>query len=300
MTGAGSGLGRAHALMLAAYGAKVIVNDVKRADGGCYADAVVAEIKAAGGEAVACAESVEQGSRIIEAAMDAFKRIDILINNAGVLHDRTFHKLTDEEWDQVYRVHLLGTYKVIHAAWPFLREQNYGRVVCTTSSSGLYGSFGQANYAAAKMGTVGLVNSLALEGKGRNIHVNSIAPAAGSRFTSTVWPAGVVDFLKPELVSPLVVFLASEQCQDTGALFEVGGGWISRLRWQRTEGYCFPTPGDHSAEDVAEHWGAINDFSRSDNPERIADIYIPASRHMPAELRKQWLDLAAKADGILR
>ncbi len=300
ITGAGSGLGRAHAMMLAAYGAKVVVNDLPRAEGPSYADDVVAAIESAGGEAVACAESVEHGARIIEAAMDTFKRIDIVINNAGVLQDRTFHKMTDEEWDQVYRVHLLGTYRVTHAAWPFLRRQNYGRIVCTSSSSGLYGSFGQANYAAAKMGTLGLVNALALEGKGRNIHVNAIAPAAGSRFTSTVWPAGVVEFLKPELVAPLVVFLASEQCRDTGGLFEVGGGWISRLRWQRTEGHCFPAPGDHSAEDVADHWQAINDFSRCDNPRSITDVYLPTSRHMPVELRNQWLDLAANAEGTLR
>jgi hypothetical protein len=199
----------------------------------------------------------------------------------------------------VYRVHLLGTYRVTHAAWPFLRRQSYGRVVCTSSGSGLYGSFGQANYAAAKMGTLGFVNALALEGKGKNIHVNAIAPAAGSRITSTVWPAGVVEYLKPELVAPLVVFLASERCRETGALFEVGGGWIGRLRWQRTAGYCFPAPGDHSAEDVADHWDAINDFSHSDNPYRMTDIYIPASRYMPEELRKQWLELAAKAEGIL-
>ncbi len=300
MTGAGSGLGRAHARLLAARGAKVVVNDLPRADGHSYAYDVVAEIQSAGGEAVACTEGVEHGSRVVEAAMDGFKRIDIVINNAGILHDHTFHKLTEDEWDHVYRVHLLGTYRVTRAAWPFLRRQSYGRVVCTSSSSGLYGSFGQANYAAAKMGTLGLVNTLALEGKSKNIHVNAIAPAAGSRVTATVWPEGVVEFLKPELVAPLVVFLASEQCEDTGGLFEVGGGWISRLRWQRTEGHCFPTPGDHTPEDVAEQWDAINDFSRADNPSRIADIYSAASRHMPAELRKQWLELAAKADGGLR
>jgi (3R)-3-hydroxyacyl-CoA dehydrogenase / 3a,7a,12a-trihydroxy-5b-cholest-24-enoyl-CoA hydratase / enoyl-CoA hydratase 2 len=300
VTGAGSGLGRAYARMLAAYGAKVVVNDLLQPDGKCYAHDVVAEIRANGGEAVACAESVEHGTQIIQAAMDSFQRIDIVINNAGNLRDRTFQKLTDDEWDQVYRVHLLGTYKVTHAAWPYLRRQGYGRVVCTTSGSGLYGSFGQANYAAAKMGTLGLVNSLAIEGKSKNVRVNAVAPAAGSRLTSTVWPAGIVDFLKPDLVAPLVVFLASERCTDTGGLFEAGGGWISRLRWQRTEGYAFPSSGDHSPEDVVAHWDAINDFSRSDNPYRIEDIYLPVSRHMPEDLRKQWLELAAKAEGALR
>lgn len=299
VTGAGSGLGRAYARMLASRGAKVVVNDVPREAGHSYAYEVVEEIKAAGGEAVACVHSVEDGPRIVGETMDTFKRLDIVVNNAGVLLDRSFHKLTDEEWDEVYRVHLLGTYRVTRAAWPILRQQSYGRVVCTSSSSGLYGSFGQANYAAAKMGTVGLVNTLALEGRSRNILVNAIAPAAGSRFTSTVWPAGVVEFLKPELVTPLVVYLASEQCQVTGGLFEVGGGWISRLRWERTEGHTFPAPGGHTPEDVAAHWEAINDFSRSEHPSRIADIYIAASRHMPEDLRRQWLDLAAKADGEL-
>jgi NAD(P)-dependent dehydrogenase (short-subunit alcohol dehydrogenase family) len=300
VTGAGSGLGRAYARMLAAYGAKVLVNDLRHPDGQCHAQDVVAEIKAKGGEAVACAESVEHGTRIVEAAMDAFRRIDIVINNAGNLRDRTFHKLTDDDWDQVYRVHLLGTYRVTHAAWPFLRHQKYGRIVCTSSGSGLYGSFAQANYAAAKMGTLGLVNALAIEGREKNIYVNAVAPAAGSRLTSTVWPAGIVEFLKPELVAPLVVFLASERCADTGGLFEVGGGWIGRLRWQRTAGYCFPSPGDHTPEDVVEHWGPINDFSHSDNPCRITDIYGHVSRHMPPELKKQWLDLASKAEGLLR
>jgi len=286
--------------MLASYGAKVVVNDLDHPDGLCYAYDVVAEIKSHGGEAVACAESVEKGTRIVEAAMDSFGQIDIVINNAGNLRDRTFQNMTDDDWDQVYRVHLLGTYLVTHAAWPFLRRQSYGRVVCTTSGSGLYGSFGQANYAAAKMGTLGLVNALANEGRAKNIHVNAVAPAAGSRLTSTAWPAGIVEFLKPELVAPLVVFLASERCPDTGGLFEAGGGWISRLRWQRAEGYGFPAPADHSAEDVAAHWDAINDFSRSDNPHCIEDVYLPVSRHMPPELRKQWLELAAKADGALR
>lgn len=300
VTGAGSGLGRAYARMLASYGAKVIVNDLRHPDGLCDAHKVVAEIKSDGGEAVACAESVECGRRIVEAAMDSFGRIDIVINNAGNLRDRTFQNMTDDDWDQVYRVHLLGTYLVTHAAWRFLRGQSYGRVVCTTSGSGLYGSFGQANYAAAKMGTLGLVKALANEGRAKNIRVNAVAPAAGSRLTSAAWPAGIVDFLKPELVAPLVVFLASERCPDTGGLFEVGGGWISRLRWQRAEGYGFPAAAAHSAEDVAAHWDAINDFSRSDNPHRIEDIYLPVSRHMPPELRKLWLELAAKADGALR
>ena len=254
VTGAGSGLGRAYARALAARGAKVIVNDLPQPEGHSSAHDVVAEIEAAGGVAAACAESVEHGARIVEAAMDTFKRLDIVINNAGNLRDRTFHKLTDEEWDDVYRVHLLGTYLVTHAAWPLLRSQSYGRIVCTSSSSGLYGSFGQANYAAAKMGTIGLVNALAVEGKDKNIRVNAVAPAAGSRLTSLVWPAGILEFLKPELVAPLVVFLASERCGETGGVFEVGGGWVSRLRWQRTLGHCFASPGDHSPEDVAEHW----------------------------------------------
>src|SRR5690242_12267824 len=238
VTGAGGGLGRTHALLLASRGAKVVVNDL----GGSFtgdgksssaADKVVEEIKAAGGEAVANYDSVEDGGKIVQAALDGFGRIDIVVNNAGILRDTTFHKMTAEDWDLIYRVHVLGGFRVTHAAWPHLRDQGYGRVVFTASAAGIYGNFGQANYSMAKLGLLGLSNTLALEGKKRNVLVNTIAPIAGSRLTETVLPKELVDALRPEFVSPLVAWLVHESSTETGGLFEVGGGFFSKLRWER-------------------------------------------------------------------
>ena len=215
VTGAGGGLGRSHALLLASRGAKVVVNDL----GGSFtgegksasaADKVVAEIKAAGGEAVANYDSVEDGDKIVKTAIDAFGRIDIIINNAGILRDVSFQKMTQNDWDLVYRVHVLGAFRVIHAAWNYMRDAGYGRIMNTSSASGIYGNFGQANYSMAKLGLHGFTQTLALEGKKRNIVVNTIAPIAGSRMTETVLPPALLEALKPEYVSPLVAKLVHE------------------------------------------------------------------------------------------
>src|SRR5439155_10487339 len=207
VTGAGAGLGRSHALLLASRGAKVVVNDLGgSAHGGgkssAAADAVVAEIKAAGGQAVANYDSVEDGAKIVQCALDSFGAIDIVVNNAGILRDTSFQKLTQEDWDLIYRVHVLGSFRVTHAAWGHMRDKAYGRIIFTASAAGIYGNFGQANYSMAKLGLVGLSNTLALEGQKKNIHVNTIAPIAGSRLTETVMPKELVDALKPEYVSP--------------------------------------------------------------------------------------------------
>ena len=193
ITGAGGGLGRAYARLLAARGAKVVVNDLggsMHGDGAATtaADRVVGEILAAGGEAVANYESVEDGWRIVQHALDAFGRLDIVINNAGILRDVSFHKMSDEDWERIYRVHLYGGYQVTRAAWPHLRDQGYGRVIMTGSAAGLYGNFGQANYSSAKLGLLGLAQTLAVEGQKRNVLVNTIAPLAGSRLTETILP----------------------------------------------------------------------------------------------------------------
>ncbi len=272
VTGAGGGLGRSHALAFAARGARVVVNDLgvsTLGEGGSATPAqhVVNEILAAGGEAVANYDSVLDGDKIVQTALDNFGRIDILINNAGILRDKSFHKMTEEDWDLVYNVHVKGAFKLTHAAWPHLREQDYGRIVFTSSASGLYGNFGQANYSMAKLGLHGLAQTLALEGRSKNILVNSIAPVAGSRMTETIMPPDVVARLKPEYVSPLVLWLASEANRDnSGGVYEVGAGYMARLRWERTRGVAFALANGISVEDVANNWARINDFTDATHP----------------------------------
>ncbi|HEY9135172.1 MAG TPA: SDR family oxidoreductase [Pseudomonadales bacterium] len=266
ITGAGNGLGRSHALEFGRRGAKVVVNDL---GGGAFgggsdsspAQKVVDEIKAAGGEAVANFDSVEDGDKIVQTAMDSYGRIDVIVNNAGILRDKSFQKMTDEDWDLIYRVHVKGSYAVTHAAWPHMRDQEYGRVVMTASAAGIYGNFGQANYSMAKLGLHGFAQTLAKEGQKRNIIVNSIAPIAASRLTETVMPANVLENLKPEYVSPLVAYLCHESNTDTGGLYEVGMGWIGKLRWERTAGAGLNL-NEVTAENVAAAWGTICDFSK--------------------------------------
>jgi NAD(P)-dependent dehydrogenase (short-subunit alcohol dehydrogenase family) len=271
VTGAGGGLGRAHALLFAKYGAKVVVNDLGGSTHGeganaSAADKVVEEIRAAGGTALANHDSVTDGEKIVQCALDAFGRIDVLVNNAGILRDKTFLKMEDADWDLVYKVHVEGAYKVTRAAWPHMREQNYGRVIFTASTSGIYGNFGQANYGMAKLGLYGLTRTLAIEGRKNNILVNAIAPTGGTRMTEGLIPPQVFEQLKPELVSPLVVYLASQACAETSGLFEVGGGWIGKTRWERSNGAGFDPRAGFSPEDVAEHWQQICDFAGASHP----------------------------------
>ncbi|MCF6753751.1 SDR family oxidoreductase [Stutzerimonas degradans] len=287
VTGAGGGLGRAHALLFARHGARVVVNDLggtAQGDGASSsaADRVVEEIRQAGGTAVANHDSVTDGERIVEQALDSFGRVDVVVNNAGILRDRTFHKMEDADWDLVYRVHVEGAYKVTRAAWPLMREQGHGRVIFTASTSGIYGNFGQANYGMAKLGLYGLTRTLALEGRKSNILVNAIAPTGGTRMTEGLIPPQVFEKLKPELVSPLVVYLASEQCQDSGGLFEVGGGWMGKVRWERSLGVGFDPRTGFAAEDVAAYWARICDFQDAAHP---ADN-LEALREMMANLQK--------------
>jgi len=271
VTGAGHGLGRAHALLLAKRGAAVVVNDLGgdiHGDGGSESAAqkVVDEIKAVGGEAVANFNSVEDGEAIVQTALDTYKKVDILVNNAGILRDISFHKMTDEDWERIFAVHVTGSYKVTHAAWPLLREQQFGRVVMTSSASGIYGNFGQANYSAAKMAVWGLASTLAHEGNSKNIHVNTIAPVAGSRLTETVMPAEMIDALKPEYVAPLVAWLCHDDCSENGGLFEVGAGWFAKLRWERTQGVALPLKDGVTAEQLHDQWDAITDFTDATHP----------------------------------
>lgn len=287
VTGAGGGLGRAHALLFAKHGARVVVNDLGGSAHGeganaSAADRVVAEIREAGGTAVANHDSVTDGAKIVQNALDAFGRIDVVVNNAGILRDKTFAKMEDPDWDLVYRVHVEGAYKVTHAAWPHMREHNYGRVIFTSSTSGIYGNFGQSNYGMAKLGLYGLTRTLALEGRKNNILVNAIAPTGGTRMTEGLIPAGVFELLKPELISPLVVFLGSEQCQESSGLFEVGGGWIGKTRWERSVGAGFDPRTGFSPEDVAASWQNICDFEGAAHPKDT----IEALQEMMKNLQK--------------
>jgi 3-hydroxyacyl-CoA dehydrogenase/3a,7a,12a-trihydroxy-5b-cholest-24-enoyl-CoA hydratase len=280
VTGAGNGLGRSHALLLASRGCRVVVNDLgggARGEGksSAAADAVVAQIKAAGGEAIANYDSVEDGAKIVEAALNAWKRVDIVINNAGILRDTSFKKLGPEDWDLIYRVHVLGGFRVTRAAWDAMQDAGYGRIVFTASAAGIYGNFGQANYAMAKLGLLGLSNTLAIEGKKKNVLVNTIAPIAGSRLTETVLPKNITEALKPEYVSPLVAWLCHESCEETGGLFEVGGGLFTKLRWERTEGRLFKLGRDIQPEQIKRAWGQITDFGKTTHPSNINDSMTP-------------------------
>ena len=276
ITGAGNGLGKTYALEFGRRGANVVVNDLGGSafgDGSdkAAADVVVDEIKAAGGNAVANYDSVTDGDQIVATALDTFGKVDVVIINAGILRDKTFHKMEESDWNLIYEVHVLGAFKVTHAAWPHMRDQNYGRIVFTTSAAGIYGNFGQTNYSMAKLGQLGMSQTLALEGVSKNILVNTIAPIAGSRLTETVMPQDLVDALQPEYVMPLVIKLCDEESKETGGLFEVGAGWIGKLRWERSKGHGFNLSEGFSAEDVSENWNSITDFNDADHPGNIAD-----------------------------
>ncbi|HEX4866779.1 MAG TPA: SDR family oxidoreductase [Acidimicrobiales bacterium] len=261
VTGAGHGLGRQHALQLAARGARVVVNDLGGTVDGTGADTgpaqqVADEITKAGGEAVANTDSVATqagGEAIVQSALDAFGRVDIVVNNAGILRDKAFHNLTADLLDPVLQVHLYGAFWVTLPAWKLMREQNYGRVINTTSAAGLFGNFGQTNYGAAKMGLVGFTKALAQEGRKRNVLANVIAPGARTRMTEDLL-GPMADSLDPEAVTPVVVYLASDQCDVTGQILSVAGGRVSRVVVAEPIGYYSK---DLSPEQVRDNWDTI-------------------------------------------
>ncbi len=267
VTGAGGGLGRSYARFLAANGALVVVNDLGGArdgsgSGTSMADAVVDEIRSAGGRAVANYSSVataEGAAQIVATALDEFGAVHGIVSNAGILRDGAFHKMSDDNWDSVLRVHLYGGYHVIRAAWPHLREQQFGRIAVATSTSGLYGNFGQANYSAAKAGLVGLINTLAIEGAKYNITANAIAPLAATRMTADIAPQDVLDKLDPELVAPAVSYLVSEENHDTSSVFVVGGGLVQRVAQFQNDGVRFTAP--PTLPEIAGRWNEIRDMT---------------------------------------
>jgi len=266
VTGAGGGLGRNHAIELAKRGAKVVVNDLGGSKDGMgssqsAADRVAEEIKALGGEAIPNYDNVATsvgGENIIRTALDAFGKLDILINNAGILLDSTFAKMDETKWDTVVAVHLKGAFCVTKPAFIQMMKQNYGRIVMTTSGSGLFGNFGQTNYASAKMGVVGFTNVLKLEGAKYNIKTNVIVPIAGTRLTEDIVPPELFRMMKVDFVTPAVLYMCSEQCQDSGVIINAGLGYFSRSAIMTGEGVILsdrkkiPTP-----EEVMENWSRI-------------------------------------------
>merc|ERR1712000_9874 len=224
------------------------------------ADVVVEEIKSKGGEAVANYNSVEDGDKIIETAINAFGKVDVLINNAGILRDVSFAKMTDQDWDLITAVHLRGAYKCTKAAWPHMLKNKFGRIITVTSAAGIYGNFGQVNYSMAKSGLLGFTKSLALEGAKKNIYSNSIAPLAASRLTETVLPKGALSKISPKSVVPLAILMCHEDSTINGDIIEAGGGWFQKVRVERTHGVdcgaeCTP-------EQLKENWAKVVDFNK--------------------------------------
>jgi len=263
VTGAGNGLGRSHALGLAARGAKVVVNDLGGARDGSgssasAAETVVAEIEAAGGEALANAADVTNADEVqamVASAHERWGRVDILVNNAGILRDKSFQKMALDDFFRVARVHLDGSVNCSKAVWPLMQEQGYGRIAMTTSSSGLYGNFGQSNYGAAKMGLVGLMNTLVLEGLKYDIRINTLSPCAATRMTEDLLQPQLLELLAPEAVTAGLLYLVSEEAPNR-TILAAGAGTFARA-------IVYETPGIHlkgelcSPEGVAEHWQQI-------------------------------------------
>ena len=285
VTGSGSGLGKSHALEFARRGGKVVVNDLGGSvdgtgSGAAAADLVVKEIEEAGGTAVPNYESVstpEGGEAIVQAALDNFGRVDVVINNAGILRDRSLVKMSPEEWDAVLDVHLRGAYCVSRPALRAMKENNYGRFVFTASAAGVFGNFGQGNYGAAKMGLVGLSNVVSQEGLKNNIKSNVIAPIALTRMTT-----GIMDNLglklDPEYVTSMVVYLASEECEQTHEIYSVGAGRYARIFVGLCPGWA-DSGGDHvSAEEVRDHLDQIRDPEGYAIPGNAAEEMVEAMK----------------------
>jgi NAD(P)-dependent dehydrogenase (short-subunit alcohol dehydrogenase family) len=292
VTGAGTGLGRCHALGLAARGAKVVVNDLGTATDGAgrssdAAEAVAAEISANGGEAIsngADVTSEQEVTDMVTQAMQAWGRVDVLVNNAGILRDKTFAKMSLDDFRKVVDVHLMGTATVTHAVWPLMREAGYGRIALTASSSGLYGNFGQSNYGAAKAAMVGLMNVLHLEGARDNIRVNTLAPTAATRMTESLMPDAALDLLRPETITPGLLYLVSEDAPSR-TILGAGAGSFAQTRIYETKGTSFDDP---TPEAVAEHFAAISD---PEGQEELQDAFSQTRKYAANAAKSKGIDL---------
>ncbi|CAG9795723.1 unnamed protein product [Diatraea saccharalis] len=297
ITGAGGGLGKEYALLLAARGAKVVVNDLGSARDGVgksnFADTVVKEIRDKGGVAVADYNSVVNGEKIIKTAIDNFGRIDILINNAGILRDKSFLKLSEQDWDLVHAVHLKGAYKTTHAAWEYFRKQNYGRIIMTSSNAGIYGNFGQTNYSAAKLGLVGFCYALALEGAKYNIKVNTIVPTAASRLTEDILPPDMFQAMKPDLIAPVVAYMSHESFDGTGHVIDSTLGYASKVHFVKSVGTPLKKkPSDPvTIESVKDFWPKVVDMNGAKHIDKIAEVSMDLAD------RLQVFENRAKLDG---
>lgn len=282
VTGAGAGIGREYALELAKRGAKVVVNDLGGARDGsgassAAADGVVEEIRKAGGEAVANYDNVATkagGEGIVKTAVDTFGKVDILINNAGILRDKSFLKMEEAEWDAVIAVHLKGAFCVTQPAARVMKENNYGRIIFTSSTSGLYGNFGQTNYGAAKLGLVGIMNTLKQEIGKYNVTINAIAPTAWSRMTEDIMPETIGKKMKPKFNVPLVLYLCSEDNKESGRSYVMGAGWYGRTAIVCAEGVCLgDTERDISVEEIRDNFTRIDSLDNNEVLNSGLDIF---------------------------
>ena len=284
VTGAGRGLGRTHALALAERGARVVVNELQEEE----ARAVAEEIEATGGKALACGANVadqQQVETMVAKTMERWGRVDALVNNAGILRDKSFGKMSMEDFRLVIDVHLMGSVYCTKAVWDIMREQNYGRVIFTTSSTGLYGNFGQANYGAAKMAVVGLMNTLHIEGEKHDIRVNCFAPAAGTAMTDGLIPQEMFDLLTPESASPGIVFLACKDAPNR-TILAAGGGGFAVYKGFETDGICL-LPDDLSPEGIVAAWDTI---TSEDGMENFTRGYEQASKFSKKSAAKLGLE----------
>ncbi len=262
ITGAGRGLGYEYARFFAARGAKLFLNDLGRQGDNYAVDFAAKSLQNEFGCQVATNhDSVEFGEKIVGDAIKHFGRLDVLINNAGILVDRSMVKMKPEDFDLTNKVHVKGTFRCTLAAWPQFRKQKFGRVINTGSSSGIYGNFGQVNYSAAKAAIHGMTMAMAKEGESSNIKVNTIAPVAATSMTQGVMQEDVLKAVHPKYIIPLVGVLSSKECPENGGLFEIGGGWVTKLRYQRAEGLQLPA--NATPEEILANWNKVGDFEKN-------------------------------------